>query len=541
MAAQSRALIAGDATRLALISTALVFVLLALVYRSPTILLLCAVPAFTGLLVAVAAVDAVFGGIHAITLGFGATLLGEAVDYPSYLLTQMHQGESAPAALSRLAPTLAIAVLTTAAASAALLFTAFPGLAQLGLLTTLGVLGAGAVTAWVLPHWVPPSWRAGFADAPPKAPRASLPYAARWALAAALVAVPIALAYDKPWWDDDLANMNPLPASLKQRDRELRAALGAPEVRHSLLIDGTAREDVLAGAERLRPALERAVASGALGGFDLVSDFLPSAATQRARLAAIPEATRLRENFEQAARDLPLRVQAFEPFFAAAERARTGGLLDVDALGGTAPGLKVGALLRRDGARWVAVVPLAGVRDVDDGRAAVERAGVPGVQWIDLQAISRDLMAGFRANALRAFAGGAALIFVVLVVGLRSVRAAVRVAVPVAAAVVATAAALAALGQPLSVFHLVALMLVAGIGTNYALFLERAATRAERDVARSLMVVSGTTLCAFGTLATSQTPVLRAIGLTVSLGVVLTLALAVLLIARRPPAMRAAP
>jgi predicted exporter len=48
-------------------------------------------------------------------------------------------------------------------------------------------------------------------------------------------------------------------------------------------------------------------------------------------------------------------------------------------------------------------------------------------------------------------------------------------------------------------------------------------------VIRSLAVVGATTLCAFGTLATSQTPVLHAIGLTVTIGVMTSLLFATLL------------
>jgi predicted exporter len=61
---------------------------------------------------------------------------------------------------------------------------------------------------------------------------------------------------------------------------------------------------------------------------------------------------------------------------------------------------------------------------------------------------------------------------------------------------------------PLTIFHLVALLLVVGIGVNYALFAERLlrepgeATR----VLRTLSVVSATTLCAFATLAVSSHP-----------------------------------
>src|SRR4030095_15378484 len=54
-----------------------------------------------------------------------------------------------------LRPTLRMAILTTACGSLALLFADFPGLAQLGMLTMVGILAAGAMTYWVLPLWIP--------------------------------------------------------------------------------------------------------------------------------------------------------------------------------------------------------------------------------------------------------------------------------------------------------------------------------------------------------------------------------------------------
>jgi len=102
--------------------------------------------------------------------------------------------------------------------------------------------------------------------------------------------------------------------------------------------------------------------------------------------------------------------------------------------------------------------------------------------------------------------------------------------------VLATAALLVTLGIRLTVFHLVALMLVAGVGTNYALFLHRAGFEPDGDAValRSIGVVVATTLCAFGVLASSHVPVLRAIGETVALGVIACLVFSVLLVPTAP-------
>src|SRR5258705_3018776 len=110
-------------------------------------------------------------------------------------------------------------------------------------------------------------------------------------------------------------------------------------------------------------------------------------------------------------------------------------------------------------------------------------------------------------------------------------RRAVRVFVPVLLAFAGTAGVLVAAGTRLTVFHFVALLLTLGIGVNYALVIERATAQdTSSDLWRTLAVVSATALCTFGLLAWSSAPVLRAIGVTVCLGVVLSLTLGALLI-----------
>ena len=88
----------------------------------------------------------------------------------------------------------------------------------------------------------------------------------------------------------------------------------------------------------------------------------------------------------------------------------------------------------------------------------------------------------------------------------------------------------------MSVVHLVALLFVVGVGINYGLFFNRRAQAdAERALTRLSLVVAGlASLCAGLALASSSTPVLRAIGVTVAPGTIYAFLLAALL-ARRPP------
>ena len=92
---------------------------------------------------------------------------------------------------------------------------------------------------------------------------------------------------------------------------------------------------------------------------------------------------------------------------------------------------------------------------------------------------------------------------------------------PVGLALIFTVAALLALGERLSLFHLVSLLLVLGIGVDYGLFFSRPGADPDlrRRTLHALLVCCGSALMVFGMLSMAALPALRAIGLTVSLGV----------------------
>ena len=96
-------------------------------------------------------------------------------------------------------------------------------------------------------------------------------------------------------------------------------------------------------------------------------------------------------------------------------------------------------------------------------------------------------------------------------------------------------AALAAAGVALGILHLVGVLLVVAIGSNYALFFEHLRTRgrADDDTLASLALANLTTVASFGLLAASSIAPLAAIGLVVAPGALLCLVLSAAFIA--PP------
>lgn len=535
-AVESRAMIVHDVERLAAASAIVVAILLLVAYRSPLALLLGLVPVVSGAVAGVAAVSLAFGSVHGVTLGFGTTLIGEAVDYAIYYFVQ--SGEAPQDWRARSWPTVRLGVLTSIAGFAALLFAGLPGLAQLGVYSIAGLAVAAAVTRFVLPSLVPAqlALRDLSAWGTTLGLIAKRLGGARWALAiVAALCIGVLFAHRATLWDTDIASLNPVPAEDRRIDVELRDALGASDARLVIAASGPDAQAALQAAERIDASLDREVAAGRLAGYESPALFLPSEATQRARLASLPPAAELRSRLAEALRGAPLRAERLEPFVQDVEKARTGPLLTAADVGDSALGSALDGMLLRTASGWTAVIgvrPLAGhALDSRALAAAVGAAGVRDAMLIDVKGEVNRLYAGYFGRALVASALGVAAIVALLAVALRSVRALARVMASLAAAVLLAAAWHAGTGTALTLLHLVGLLLVVAIGSNYALFFERLReTRAEspRTLA-SLALANATAIASFGILALSAIPVLHAIGLTVAIGTAAALVFAAML------------
>ncbi len=549
-AAEAAAAIRADVQMISLLSTALLLAFLLWRYRSPLMLLAVAVPLGSGILAGILAVLLGFGSVHGAALGFGMTMLGVAVDYPILLVTQRRPEEDLAATARRLWPTLRLAAAAAVAGLTAMLFSGFPGLAQLGLFAVAGLPTGALVTRFALPRLLPGAAITA-RDLPAGWMRALLALP-RWrgAALAVVAAAGIGLAASGGVaWERDLAALSPVPQAQRDLDAELRAQLGAPDLRHLIVVTAPGQAAALEAAERVGAALAPLVARGAIEGIDLPSRYLPSPRTQRARQAALPDRDTLRARLDEARAGLPFRPDAFDRFLDAVEESRALPPLTREALGAAAPLLaaRLDPLLappRADGRGWQALVVPSGLRDAHALADALAALGEPGLLLVDVKAETQALVDGATRLALIRVGGGALLVLALLVAGLGGLRPALRTAAPLAGALLVTVAVLGLLGERLSLFHAVALLLLAGVGMDYALFLARSADEPLEERARALRSVLNctlTTLLTFGLLALCGTPVLHGIGLTVAIGVVAAFLLAASLAAPAAPAAARSP
>lgn len=488
-AAQIRADTKSDAVRLSFIGSALILGLLLLVYRAPLAVLLGALPLAAAVLVGMSAIAVLFETAHGITLAFGVTLLGVALDYPIHCLSRS-RGDACAAAKA-IWPSLLIGLLSTCVAYAALFAAGVQGLAQLAVMTIAGLLAAAGVTRWVLPELLGrrapqvslPAWLQALAAWRAPAVLAVLP------LIILLLAAALLVTRGDVVWQSDIAATSPVPGELLAQDQALRQALGVPDARRLNVYSGDSRQ----------AALERAEAAGARA-------LLPSVALQRQRQAGLPDQQTLQARVDAATASLPLTAEFFVPFVADVATAAQMPPLTPQSVAGTAFGRAVDAQLLPWGDAWAVVLPAAQASE--------------GSSQVDLKLVSQSLIARYRGHVLAAMA--IALVLIAALLWLRAGRAMVwRCLLPVLTAVSATAAALVVTGQALSLFHLVSLILVGGLSLDYAVFFARESGTAAPHTLHAVLVCAASTLCVFAVLATAQVPVLAAIGQTVSIGVVL--------------------
>jgi predicted exporter len=566
-AVNARDTIKSEAARLSMLGTIMVLGLLWLIYRSVTTLLLGMIPVVTGAIAGIAAVQIGFSSIHGMTLGFGITLIGEAVDYAIYLFVQYtprsaEKGDtdsnSTPA--PTFWPTIRLGVLTSIFGFSTLLFSGFTGLAQLGLFSIAGIVVAATVTRYVLPVLLPIHFsvrqpaKLGALLARLTQRLSSFKIATNTVIAAALLVLGL------NWntvWSVELGGLSPVSEAAQKLDAELRGDMGAPDTSMLIVLKAPSSELALQQSELVSMRLKALVDAGVLAGFQAPTNYLPSQRTQMARIANVPDEAELRVRMSQALQTLPLKPDKVEAFFADAAKAKTSKPLTRDGLEQTSLSLGVDSLLTQSTKtphQWTALIALQppvvqgspqkiSAKTINDALSGAALGADHTLHVIELKTEAANLYTAYLNEAIFLTAAGFACILVLLFASLRSAARVVRVVMPLLASVAIVAAGLVLVKGSLSLLHLVGLLLVIAIGSNYALFfdqrsrmgLPQASTFSDHNMLCSLFFANLTTVLGFGLLAFSSVPVMNAIGLTVGTGTFLALVLSAVFAAPPEP------
>jgi predicted exporter len=500
---------------LSLASTLLIMLLIAHVFRSFAPHVLAGAQLVASVLAATAAVILIFGSIQVITLVFGTTLIGIAIDYAFLYFAEYWFGEGAPQAVMRaIRPGLYMGLATGIVAFAFLLLAGFPALTQFAVFSVAGLKEAGLMVVLIFPVSL---------TEPPQVPvHAAVLWPQRFIQAACRashwrVVLPVlALLLCIPGWyrlhtSDDVRGLQNLPADMLKTDADIRATLDQVPPPGFFLAESASLQPALRQEEALFGRIGSDSPQFATLG---LSRFLPSDALQQASLAAWQQVFRDPVALRRAFTQFGLPASLADRDLAEWQTADHGLITDTELLA-AAPQLKTFRIADDD--RTALLSTVTGGRDIASNTLTGYAAAVPGVIFVDPLARIAATFERIRIRASWLVMVGYLLISALLVWRYGR-REALRMLYPPLLALGVTLGVLGWLGEPVNLFVVVALILILGLGRDYAVFL-REGGAARRSPALAVSLSAMTMLFSFGLLAVSNIPALHMFGIATLVGI----------------------
>jgi predicted exporter len=524
--------IRGDVTLLSALSSLAMAGLFLLIHQSLRYLLLAALPIAVGVLTALTLVLLLFKQVHGLTLAFGTSMIGVALDYPVYLINHhsLVPGAGSPQnSLHRVWRALLLGALTTVAGLVGMALTSFPGLREIAVFSSAGILGALAATRFLVPQLMPAVPRVHAiqrrgADALARLIRAvrQRPGASRAVLAAALLVA--ALGIPRARWNDDPRALSPIDLAMLREDEAVRGLLGNDAAGQFVVALGDDEEAALRLNDTVFHRLVAAQAAGSVGAFRSLHSLLWSQDLQARNLAFFTRDPGLPRRVAEAFAREGFQPTAFEDL---AERWKQAPPpLTFDDLARSPVADMVRPFRLRVGLQVGMLTFVSGVRDPAALRGTL--ADLPSALFFDQEGFLREAHARYRRRTLTLMAVGLLGVFALLFARYRHIGRTLGAFAPSVVALVFTLGLLGLFGVEANLMHLLGMMLILSMGSDYGIFLAEASLtdNTRSDAMFSISVACLSSIFSFGILWFSEAPSLRAIGLTTALGLTASLLLA---------------
>lgn len=449
---------------------------------------------------AFAATLLLFGSVHLLTLVFGATLLGVCVDYVFHFLCATHSNLTPQQAVQKLSRPLTISLLSSLIGYALMAVSPVAGLQQMAFFCLAGLVCTFLTVLLLFPEVTrrrpPTRLFLSFAQILMRAPKIQKPGAvAVFCGAVALFALGFGLQL-KP--ANELALLSAAPAELLSAQREAGKLLSGTSPGQFFFVNGQNAEDLLSRCEELVGSLNGLERQGTITGFSAPCGILPSEKRQRANAAV---AHRLNAR----ARELVQRTLGEVPAFA----PTAANPLSLEAFLDSPLGSAMSAFLVPQKEGPGALVLLKGV--TAESLSALSKLDRPGIRFFNSTGDVAVALSLFRSRVtfLVLLAG-----FVCLVLLRKNAR---YTFLPALLSILITVGVMGAVGIPYSLYTVLPLILLLGLGVDYAVLLHDSSGKPAAW--NSVFLAGSSTLLSFGLLACSSTEALHLFGITIAVGI----------------------
>ncbi|MFL0796647.1 MAG: MMPL family transporter [Cellvibrionaceae bacterium] len=457
----------------------------------------------------------IFEKIHLLTLAFGSTLLGVAVDYIFHFIVKSHQQGSSIKARHTLRYPLAIGALSTICAYLMQLTTPFPGLQQMAIFSASGLAGA-----WLSIMFWGPLYRAPKSKSTEHAlllfdriikPTYEHIRRSRYILNSTLtigLAVSVITIFSFGA-NDNIKSLNTSTQGLIDSEKSVQKLLKQPSTNSFFYINENSEQSLIEKLETLEIKLEQTSKEDqSMESLNVQSlaKYIPSIETQTKNFEAVEKAINSKDGaLNQLFNRLSLPEKNF-PY------SLNGNFLTPDKITDEHISNLYPPILSNQGSYQTLLtldtskVPLSALEDIAEN--------TPGVRFINQSDDISNLLGRYRNNISLIL--GLTLLLLTCGLYLRYRAHVLRVICPLLIAITFSLG-VASATQGITVFHLMALLLVLGIGIDTAVFYQEVGFNSASWLAASLSCL--TSIFAFGLLSLSNIPVLNQFGIIILTGI----------------------
>lgn len=498
-----------------------VILLVVIVFRGTRALFASLLPLGAGVFAGLIATLLCFREIHIITLVFGSSVIGVAMDYSLHYLTEHYKDSdklSSAQCLRRVFPGITMAMITSAIAYAAIGFAPFPVLRQIAVFSCAGLFMAWFTVVSLYPSLLPTALYGNarylrWSENTDHFLRNL--FTGRWRrtalMLAALAMIPSVIQIRA---NDDLHLLQTPDSSITTMEKRVQTLTGLQQSTQFFLLEGSTPEQLLQRSEQLQAWLKKTQPAAVL---DTLSNYLPSQQQQQANFLA---QQKLYGNFSQHWQNtVGLSEAVIAKAAASLQQTPTHRLTADDILHSPLASTLERFQLTQTPRGWIAATF---VRNSTDFSALKQYASEhAGVHWMDPVSDISQLFQHYREQTGWMMLIAYAVIAALLCWRYRFAQA-WRVMLAPALAAWFTLGLLGYAGVALNLFHVLALLLVLGVGIDYSIFFAESDT--QRDTTMLAVLLStATTLLSFGLLALSQTTAISSFGIVISLGLICSL------------------
>ncbi|EGA66019.1 MMPL family transporter [Vibrio brasiliensis] len=480
------------------------------VFRSSAPLLLALLSITVGLIAALAVTTALFGRVHLFSLVFGASLIGVSIDYAFHYLTErLAAGNNwdSRKGLKHILAAISMGLITSLIGYLGMLIAPFPGLQQLALFSSVGLIAAYAtVVAWypILAHrattsrrlpgeWLWQQWLDVWQR--PKF-KVALPL-----LCFAASVLPLTMLQ----YDDDIRQLQAMPDSLKQQEQKINQISGLQSSQQMLVVTAADDEALMQRLELISSTLHNWQAQGIIDGYQSLSQYLGSIARQKDDYQLISQLYTTQGQTLSDSLRLTVVPELEQPFSPVKLQDYLTQLVSEPVRF-----LYVGQIDNQ----VAAIVVLNTLNDAATVKSFA--ANQTDVSYLNKAEEISTLFGEYRIKVVELIIIALAVIGGLLIKRY-GIKHATLILTPSLIACLGGLASATMLGSTLNLFNLLALILIIGIGIDYTLFFAEKARSQSTLLAITLSAL--TTLLSFGLLSLSQTHAIHSFGITVLSGI----------------------